>query len=252
MKLALLSDIHANLRALQACLAHARAAGAERYAVLGDIVGYGAEPAAVVEEVMALAADGALVLGGNHDELAAHPPGQTLVRTMDEAGAQWTHDQLSPAQREFLGALPLSLTQDDMLLVHASADAPAQWRYVDDARVASQSLDAATADGKIRYVFGGHVHHQMLYYRGTGRELMRFVPTPGVAVPVPRNRQWLATAGAIGQPRDGNRQAMYALFDTRAERLSFHRVSYDHQSAADAIRAAGLPDYFAKRLEQGR
>ena len=136
--------------------------------------------------------------------------------------------------------------------MHASADAPDRWRYVDDARVASQSLDAATAQDGIRYVFGGHVHQQMLYYRGTGRELMRFNPTPGVAVPVPRNRQWLATVGATGQPRDGNRQAMYALFDTRAERLGFHRVSYDHQSAADAIRAAGLPDYYATRLEQGR
>ncbi|CAN5668313.1 metallophosphoesterase family protein [soil metagenome] len=250
MKLALLSDLHANLRAWQACLAHAREAGADRIAVLGDIVGYGAEPAAVLAEVMALAEEGALVVQGNHDELAVTP--RAAAQTMEDASAAWTHAQLDDTQRAFLAALPLARTLDDVLLVHASADAPGQWRYVDDSRVAAASLDAAAAQCNARYVFGGHVHHQMLYYRGTGRELMRFEPQAGVAVPVPPHRQWLATAGSVGQPRDGNPAAMYALFDTNAARLSFYRVPYDNLAAAQSVRAAGLPDYFALRLEQGR
>jgi diadenosine tetraphosphatase ApaH/serine/threonine PP2A family protein phosphatase len=250
MKLALLSDIHANLRAWQACLAHARDAGADRIAVLGDIVGYGAEPAAVLAEVMALAAQGALVVQGNHDELAVTP--RATAQTMEDASAAWTHSQLDDAQRAFLAALPLTQTLGDVLLVHASADEPGQWRYVDEARVAAASLDAATALAGARYVFGGHVHHQMLYYRGTGRELMRFSPQAGVAVPVSPHRQWLATAGSVGQPRDGNTAAMYALFDSDAAQLSFHRVPYDNLAAAASVRAAGLPDYFAQRLEQGR
>jgi diadenosine tetraphosphatase ApaH/serine/threonine PP2A family protein phosphatase len=81
---------------------------------------------------------------------------------------------------------------------------------------------------------------------------MPFTPQPGVAVPVPRHRQWLGTIGSIGQPRDGKPLAMYALLDTERSQLTFHRVPYDHHSAAMAIRRAGLPAYFADRLESGR
>ena len=81
---------------------------------------------------------------------------------------------------------------------------------------------------------------------------MPFAPQPGVAVPVPTHRQWLATVGSVGQPRDGNPQAMYAVLDTERALLTFHRVPYDHYSAAAAIRHAGLPEFFAHRLEEGR
>jgi diadenosine tetraphosphatase ApaH/serine/threonine PP2A family protein phosphatase len=81
---------------------------------------------------------------------------------------------------------------------------------------------------------------------------MRFAPTAGVPVPMPHHRYWVATIGSVGQPRDGDPRAMYAMFDTTAAQLTFHRVAYDHQSAAAAIRRAGLPEYFAQRLEDGR
>jgi diadenosine tetraphosphatase ApaH/serine/threonine PP2A family protein phosphatase len=81
---------------------------------------------------------------------------------------------------------------------------------------------------------------------------MMFTPTPGVAIPVPKHRKWLGTIGSAGQPRDGNTQAMYALFDTDRAQLTFHRVRYDHLGAAAAIRRAGLPAYLADRLELGR
>jgi diadenosine tetraphosphatase ApaH/serine/threonine PP2A family protein phosphatase len=98
----------------------------------------------------------------------------------------------------------------------------------------------------------GHVHHQTLYYQGAGRGLMPFKPMPGVGVPVPRQRACVATVGSVGQPRDGDPRAMYAIYDMRAGRLTFHRVPYDHAAAAQAIRQAGLPEYFAHRLETGR
>jgi diadenosine tetraphosphatase ApaH/serine/threonine PP2A family protein phosphatase len=141
---------------------------------------------------------------------------------------------------------------DKILLVHASADGPELWRYVYDERAATASLDAASEQPGVRYVFGGHVHEQSLYYRGSTSSLMKFTPQPGVAVPVPSHRQWLATVGSVGQPRDGNPEAMYALIDTERWQLSFHRVAYDHYAAASAIRAAGLPEFFAERLELGR
>lgn len=251
MKLALLSDVHANLRALRACMAHAQAAGATRFALLGDLVGYGAEPGAVVDEVMALAAQGAIVLRGNHDEAALTPP--THAQTAEAATAAWTHAQLSPAQREFIAALPLTAALGSAYFVHASAHEPAAWHYIDSARRAAQCLDAAVAqDTRVRHVFCGHVHEQRLYYRGRGRELMPFEPVPGAPTMVPASRLWLATIGSVGQPRDGDPRAMYALFDTAQAKLTFHRVPYDHPGAAEAIRRAGQPEAFARRLEEGR
>lgn len=250
MKLALLSDIHANLQALEACLVHAQGQGAQQVALLGDFVGYGADPVAVMQRVMALAAQGALVIRGNHDDMALHPPAE--IKTIGDSTAQWTHEQLDAAQQDFLAALPLTLRHETMLLVHASAEAPERWRYVYDSRGAAMSLDAVRDTPEVRHVFGGHVHMQTLYYQGSTGSLMKFEPTAGVAVPVPRHRHWLATVGSVGQPRDGNPRAMYALFDSERAQLTFHRVDYDHHAAAAAIRRAGLPDYFADRLEQGR
>ena len=250
MKLALLSDIHANIQAFDACLSHAHAQGAQQFALLGDLVGYGANPLEVLDRVQTLAAGGALIIKGNHDEMAVTPPAEVVH--VGSSTAAWTHAQLSPGQHSFLDHLPLTLQQGAVLLVHASVNDPERWRYVTDVRSASASLDAAADRPEVRYVFGGHVHHQTLYYRGAGAGLMPFKPTPGVAVPVPRHRHWLATVGSVGQPRDGNPQAMYALFDADKAQLTFLRVSYDHYAAAAAIRRAGLPAYFADRLEAGQ
>ena len=250
MKVAFLSDIHANIQALDACLAHARAQGTQQFAILGDLVGYGADPVAVVRQVQMLASEGAWLVKGNHDAMAVSPPAQ--VNSVGDSTAAWTHQQLNTEQLDFLDKLPLTIQQNNILLVHASANEPELWRYVVDERSAGASLDAATKWEDVRYVFGGHVHEQTLYYRGAGTKLMRFLPTPGVAVPMPKHRYWVATIGSVGQPRDGNSQAMYAMFDTEKYRLTFHRVSYDHDAAAAAIRQAGLPSYMADRLEAGR
>ena len=96
------------------------------------------------------------------------------------------------------------------------------------------------------------MHAQRLFYRGAGRGLMAFEPTPDVAVPVPAHRQWLATIGSVGQPRDGRSEAGYALFDAVSLQLTFIRVPYDHLAAAQAILAAGLPAFNADRLARGR
>jgi len=250
MRLALMSDIHGNIQALDACLEHAQAQRAQRYAFLGDLVGYGADPGAVVERIARLAEEGAIVLKGNHDEMAVRPPAE--VKNVGSSTAAWTHAQLNDTQRAWLDALPLTAQLDKILLVHASLDGPQLWRYVYDERAATASLDAAADWPGVRYVFGGHVHEQSLYYRGSTASLMKFSPQPGVAVPVPSHRQWLSTVGSVGQPRDGKPDAMYALIDTERWHLSFHRVAYDHFAAAWAIRAAGLPEFFADRLEKGR
>ena len=166
----------------------------------------------------------------------------------------WTHDQLGDSHIAFLQSLPLTARLgSSALLVHASADMPEQWRYVEDSNAAERSMTAAQGiDPAIRYVFCGHVHEQVLYFLTPTAKLMRFAPEPGVPVPVPPHRQWLGIVGSVGQPRDGDARAMYALFDDTARQITFYRVPYDHLAAAADIRAAGLPAFYADRLEHGQ
>jgi len=253
MKLAVLSDIHANQRALLACLTHAREAGAEHFAFLGDLVGYGAEPAEVLSTVMALCQAGqAWALQGNHDALAVQPVVVSSdLQTQAHRTAGWTHAQLTDGQRNFLATLPLLREDGRTLWVHASAHHPEKWLYVDGERQAGLCLDAAQQRQR-RQVFVGHVHHQGLYYLNSRHEVMRFQPTPGVPLPLTVYRDWVCTVGSVGQPRDGDARAMYVLYDDGAKRLVFQRVPYDVDAAAQAIRRAGLPESFASRLELGR
>jgi diadenosine tetraphosphatase ApaH/serine/threonine PP2A family protein phosphatase len=250
MKLALLSDLHANRHALLACLAHARSCGANRFAFLGDLVGYGAEPVAVLETVMELAGQGALVVRGNHDEAAYG--GGSCGGTGEQLAATWTQAQLGPGHRAFLAGLPLAASLDDALLVHADPHEPARWQYLDRPALVGRALGAAQRQWGARKVFVGHVHQQQLYYRAADGHPMAFSPVPGVPVPLGAHRNWLAVVGSVGQPRDGDTRAMYALFDVAQARLAFHRIAYDHTAAAATIRAAGLPESFATRLELGR
>jgi diadenosine tetraphosphatase ApaH/serine/threonine PP2A family protein phosphatase len=247
VKLALLADLHANLEGVEACLAHALAQGAERYAFVGDLVGYGGDPAAVLEVVRRHLAQGAVAVRGNHDAAVAEAGGDTMNKAA-EAAVDWTRRQLGDEQKAVLAGLPLTARLgEEIVLVHASADRPGDWTYVSDPHRAEESLAAA----KATYVFSGHVHEQALYYQGAGVRMHHFKPVPGVPIPVPARRRWLAVVGSAGQPRDGTTAAAYAMFDGRARTLTFHRVPYEWARAAARIRAAGLPEALASRLERG-
>ncbi|NTU59783.1 MAG: metallophosphoesterase family protein [Deltaproteobacteria bacterium] len=246
MILALFADVHANLEAFTACLSHVKERSPDGYAFVGDLVGYGADPAAVVDIVRALADRGAVVVRGNHDAAVVKQGSDTMHAAAEEA-IQWTRGQLSAPQLAFLETLPLTARKDDLFFVHGSAEAPADWIYVTDSTRAWHSMNFAEAT----YVLSGHVHEPVLYYTGASQKPTPFCPIPGVPIPVPRRRRWLAIIGAAGQPRDGNTAACYALLDTVRATLTFHRVPYDWPSAAAKIRAAGLPERFAARLGRG-
>jgi diadenosine tetraphosphatase ApaH/serine/threonine PP2A family protein phosphatase len=247
MRLAVLADVHANLEALHACLDHARARGADRILLLGDLVGYGADPAAVVDVAIALVAAGAVALLGNHDE-AAIGSGATGMNAMAATAMDWTRAQLTDTHRRFLGGLPLTHEEQGRLFVHAEASAPARWRYVADAEAARRSLEATAAHA----TFCGHVHRPALYSLGENAKLNAFRPVAGAPVPLARGRRWLAVLGAVGQPRDGDPAACYAMVDTAQLGVTWHRVPYDIAAAAAKIRAAGLPVGLAERLFVGR
>ncbi len=245
MRIALLSDIHSNLEALQACLAHARRHDVRQHAFLGDLVGYGADPCACLDVIMELSAGGAPAVRGNHDEAVLG--GLCAEMNIPARDAiYWTRSQLPPHQKEFLAALPVSATLEGALLVHASADRPAAWTYVSDERHAARSLEATMA----RLVCAGHVHTQHLYYTAPGA-VKSHPPAVEVAIPLSRQRRWLAIVGSVGQPRDGNPAAAYALLDTDRAELRFFRVPYDHHCTARKIVDAGLPERLGLRLIRG-
>ncbi|HET9646461.1 MAG TPA: metallophosphoesterase family protein [Burkholderiaceae bacterium] len=248
MRLGIITDLHANREASEAVFAHAETQGVERIAFLGDFVGYGADPGWVVDEVRKRVADNnAFALRGNHDAAVVDGPAPTM-RPEPRQAVAWSREHLNTEQLAFLAGLPLRIVDGDRLYVHANAFAPAEWGYIVSRIDAARSMQATPC----RMTFCGHVHEPMLYHHsGTGKT-GDFAPTPGVPIPLSSHRQWLAIPGSVGQPRDGNPAACYAMFDTVEKALTFHRVPYDVETAAAKIRRAGLPPFFADRLRDGK
>ncbi len=246
MRLALFADIHANRQAFAACLEAARARGAERLICLGDIVGYGADPEWAVDTVMDLAARGAIALRGNHDNAVTAPDNN--MNDDARAAIDWTRGRLSADQRRFLAELPISYEEDNRLYVHSEASDPAKWHYVRDTSGAARSMMAT----ELQITFCGHVHRPGLYSMSSAAKMTSFVPTSGFQVQLLTGRRWLAVLGSVGQPRDGDPAASFAMFDTASREVTYLRVPYDVESAAAKIKANGLPHWLADRLFLGR
>ncbi|HYD62937.1 MAG TPA: metallophosphoesterase family protein [Noviherbaspirillum sp.] len=247
MLIAILTDIHANREAMTACLAHAKERNAQRYAFLGDLVGYGADPAWVVDTVMDYVAKDAFAVQGNHDVAVT----QTASRHMNPQAREvvdWTRAQLNENQLAFLDKLPLTQEHNNLLFVHATAADPKSWEYITGTLEAVKSMHATRA----RITFCGHVHEPALYNLSPTGKVSSFVPTGDSSIPLGTQRRWLVLPGSVGQPRDGNPAACYALFDDATNELIYFRVPYDYETAAAKIRAAGLPQSIGNRLEHGR
>jgi diadenosine tetraphosphatase ApaH/serine/threonine PP2A family protein phosphatase len=245
MRIALLADIHANRLALEACLEHARTQRADRLVFLGDYVGYGAQPNEVVERIMAETARGAIAVAGNHDQAVAND--REAMTPDAETAMAWTRGQLGPEARDFLASLPLRFEDGTRLYVHASPQTYPPWIYVREGRDALRALEASRA----QMVFCGHTHLPALHGITATGQLVSFQPVPGAPVPLPPHRRWLTVVGAVGQSRDGNPAAAYALLDTAASEITHFRVPYDVAAAATALLEAGLPPALATRLRKG-
>lgn len=246
MLIALFADIHANRQAFRACLLQARQHGAERSVLLGDYVGYGADPEWTVSTVMDLVGNGALAVRGNHDNAVGDPSEQLNVEA--EVVMEWTRGELGLAERRFLADLPLELQDGERLYVHADASNPKGWRYVTNVEDAARSMMATPA----RVTFCGHVHRPALYTMSATGKLTAFTPVTGSAIHLLSGRRWLAVLGSVGQPRDGNPAASYAILDTTRSELTYCRAPYDVAEAAARIRDKGLPAWLADRLPLGK
>jgi diadenosine tetraphosphatase ApaH/serine/threonine PP2A family protein phosphatase len=200
----------------------------------------------VVDRVRALVAQGAAAVQGNHDQATVQ--GASLqMRDEPRRAIEWTRAQLDTEQLAFLAELPLTAETPQRLYVHANAWAPGEWHYLIGHSDAVRSLRATQA----WVTFCGHVHEPRLFHLSPAGRVGDFVPTPGIPIPLLAQRRWLVLPGSVGQPRDGDPAAAYAMFDDEAVQLTFWRVPYDHDSAAAKIRAAGLPAALANRLQHG-
>lgn len=238
----IVSDIHANLEAFEAVLAHAGAF--DRLWFLGDAVGYGPDPNACVERLGELKPE--VWLAGNHDWAALGKLDLGNFNPEARRAAEWTGDQLSPNAWAALdiAAPRVDLTDHDVTLVHGSPGHPI-WEYILDAGTANANFDAF----ETAVCFFGHTHVPVAY-EALPDGVYRWPYAVDEPLPLADSR-WLVNPGGVGQPRDGDPRASYARLDLERRQVTFHRVAYAIPTVQRKILAAGLPPRLAARLDYG-
>jgi len=238
VRVALLSDVHSNLQALEAVLA--RVDGMDAIWVTGDTVGYGADPS---EVLAVLRARGATLLQGNHDRAVATGEGLDWFHERAATAARMHAEWMTAEEREYLGALPQTRSIERFTLCHGSLRDPL-WEYVTNASAAAASLGRSPTP----FCCNGHTHVPALFIEG--EKGMRTV-RPNTDLAYELSDKSLVNPGSVGQPRDGDPRAAYALLDTAVGTVTFYRASYRIDEAQRRIRARGLPEMFAERLSLG-
>ena len=244
MRYLILSDIHANMAALEAVLA-AAASDWDRVLVLGDLVGYGAEPNGVIDRIRAL--EPAAVIRGNHDKAACGLDDGENFNQIARFAATWTQQQLTADNREYLRALPQGPTVIDERLEICHGAPFDEDHYIFDAVDAQHALEAARRP----VCLFGHTHLPVIF-AATGLQLAADIPDDELrTLELQDDTRYLINPGSVGQPRDGDARAAFAFYDPRGT-VDFRRVEYNVVSAQRQISAAGLPQSLANRLAIGR
>lgn len=247
MRYLILSDIHANMDALEAVLASLPPGSWDRAVVLGDLVGYGASPNAVVDSIREL--NPLAIIRGNHDKASCGLDDGSSFNQVARVAAKWTGDALTPDNREYLRALPAGpLTIDDRLEICHGAPHDED-HYIFDAADAQQALDA----GDRQLCLFGHTHVPVVFRR-RGDEYNGFIPQgeAEIALPLEAGTRYVINPGSIGQPRDGDPRAAFAIYDTDGPTLTLRRQPYPVDAAQRKILEMGLPASLANRLAVGR
>ncbi len=244
MQVAILTDIHSNLPALEAVLEAISASGAEQTWCLGDVVGYGAQP----DECTALVASECdLSLVGNHDLAVLGEIDTDVFSAAAAAAVTWTQTNCKRETIDFLRGLKPEDTSYEVSLYHASPRDPV-WEYVLSVDQAAECMDEQA--GRVGLI--GHSHVALFFTDGgDGKSYTGGQAEGGRILDIAAGR-WLINPGSVGQPRDGDRRAAWLELDTEAWKATYHRVEYEIDRAAEAIRAAGLPELLADRLYAGQ
>ncbi|MBK5233613.1 MAG: metallophosphoesterase family protein [Thermoleophilia bacterium] len=244
MLVAAISDIHANLPALETVLADIDSTGVEEIWFLGDAVGYGAQPSECLRLVDSRCS---ISLLGNHDLAAL---GEIDISTFSPGAARsalWTRENLTEEDLALLRKIgQASGSKEGYGLYHASPRDPV-WEYVVEADLAAENMDAQTE----RIALIGHSHIALYFNRADqSSETSSVLGSDGSSIDLAEG-EWLVNPGSVGQPRDGDPRAAWLELDTTTQQATFHRVEYPIDAAAESIRDAGLPGHLADRLYQG-
>ena len=243
MRYALLGDIHGNTEALSVVLNSIREQQVDKIICLGDVVGYGAEPVQCLEMIRALGCD---CIAGNHDWAAVGKLSIDCFNAYAKAAALWTRDQLNDDQKQWLSSLPLTLSYEHCAVAHGTFHQPEAFNYIQTVFDAQQSFEALKRmDARLGFL--GHSHVPVGFF---DTDPITYTLDP--EIPVDEDMAIIVNAGSVGQPRDENNKASYALFDTDAGMVHITRLAYDIDAAANKIRAVGLPEILAARLYQGK
>ena len=240
MKFAILADIHANLEALEAVLADAKAQQATHYACLGDVVGYCANPKQCLDVIRRM---GMPCVKGNHDEYCSSDEALTGFNPHAAQAVEWTRNQLTPDDRKWLRDLKYMRLVANFSIVHATLDGPQRWGYVFDKLAAAASFTYQNT----ALCFFGHTHVPVAFIRDSvvrGGTYSKFRLEPG--------KKYFVNVGSVGQSRDGVARATYAIHDMVEGTIELRRLEYDMAKTQEKILAAGLPRRLADRLEEGR
>jgi predicted phosphodiesterase len=240
MRFAIFGDIHANLEALQAVLNDAAEHEVTHYVCLGDVVGYNANPHECVELIRNMDCP---VIKGNHDEMASLEDDLTGFNPLAEEAINWTREQLTAEDKQWLRELKMVRQVRDFTVVHATLDTPHKWGYV------FNQLDAAASFNyqHTQVCFYGHTHAPRAYIRDTSVKtvvLDKMQVEPG--------KKYFVNVGSVGQPRDGDWHAAYCLYYPDRQLVELRRIEYDIWTAQDKIVDAGLPQRLADRLALGK
>jgi predicted phosphodiesterase len=240
MRLAVFSDIHSNLEALEAVLADARARECTQFVCLGDVVGYNANPHECVERVRAMDCP---IVKGNHDEQASLIESSRDFNELAEHAIEWTRNNLAEEDKEWLRGLRLQRQVHDFTIVHATLDTPGQWGYV------FNNLDAAASFTyqHTAVCFFGHTHVPMAFIRDEGIKRVRIEQ-----LQIDMTKKYFINTGSVGQPRDADWRAAYCIYHLDKNVVEQRRVKYDLATAQKKIVNAGLPRLLAERLAIGR
>ncbi len=256
MRYLILSDVHGNLQALDAVLADARRCRFDETLILGDLVGYGADPQGVIETVLGLHPIASV--RGNHDRVAAGISSAADFHDQARAAIEWTRRNLTASGRQALEAMPegpVDVAPGLMICHGAPFD---EDHYIFDTRDAWRALSFDVREGEPPTLcLFGHTHVPAAF-GAAPRGVSVLLPDPDPTdedhaqiLPWDRTRGMLVNFGAVGQPRDGDPRAAYGIVDMDARRLIFRRVDYDIKTAQQRIIAAGLPERMATRLDRG-
>lgn len=242
MRYAIFSDIHSNLEALEAVIKAYKEEDIDKYLCLGDVVGYAANPKECIEKIKELAM---VTIAGNHDWASVDLFSTDYFNPLAKEAIYWTARNLDDQDRYFLEHLKLVYKNEELTMVHGTLDDPEDFNYMTDDYIASKTF--GLLENNICFV--GHTHVPGVFIRSGDN---RVYYQEDNSIDIKEDNKYIINMGSVGQPRDGNPQAAYGIYDTKKSNVQIKRIGYDIQAARKKIISAGLPQFLGERLLVGR